>query len=208
MTDLVVVLDCDDSIIKTGQNKIVYLQAHAERLQISQDFFKGLFWYDCSRTALVTERGLDLEIYLEMNAWVKSREATMKTELVEGAADAIRALVNRGNVYLLSARNPVETENMRERLSGEDFYETILGIHSSSDPLFKDIPELFGSKKAGIAQHRNASYFVDDDTRHMPDREIPGLQSILFDIGGSKRPPAHVISMNSWPSIVAYITAH
>ena len=198
MQDLIAVIDADDVVLKTGSTKLDYMRQHFPH----QGLIARIQPYECSRTALVPIVGL--KFYEEMNAFIKSREGTLRTPALEGALRGIQELSELIQVNVLSARTPEETEFAREWLEKYGALPYVARVSSAEDPKYDGVPKISGKKKVDVALHLGAVLLVDDDERHMPEKQFDGLHSLLFGEGERKNTPQHITVARNWVEVVAY----
>lgn len=207
MKNLKFLLDADDVLLKTGDEKIRWLRGNLTEDDVvdKSRTLESILPYDCSRTALVPIIGH--ENYERMTVYVYSADGTTSTKPLDGALDSIKELAEMGRIYVVSARKPEQIQNTRNWLQANGFDPYIERAFSEKEPECIDIPVISGSKKVGIAKHLGAQMLVDDDERHMPKEPVEGVDCLLFGPGDREKIIAsshHVIIAPNWNDVVRY----
>lgn len=150
-------------------------------------------WH-CDRTSCVPIIGK--EAYERMANAVYEREWSLKAPAVAGALDGLRALKDRGRVYVLTARLPHRLAFTREWLEmhgASDFSDALL---SSAD-----------MNKALACETHGIDVLIDDDARHLLPVARQGVKAILLrpGFGGTLTLPPDIVLCRSWSEVLAQI---
>ena len=202
MTKLTFVLDGDDVILRTGEKKVEYLRKHLKDsdLLVEGKTIESIKPEECSRSLLLPIIGK--EKYYEMAEFVYSLEGTLPMQPVDGSLEGVRQLAQLGKIYILSARNPQQTQNTGKWCEKNDFAPHIVDVLSVRDLKYTDTILIKGSKKVGIALSLGANMFVDDDPRHMPKNKVEELDCLLFGNVERQNVPEHNIVTPTWKDVV------
>jgi hypothetical protein len=203
MKNLKFLLDGDDVVLKTGDQKVIWLNDNlkAEDIQDKNKRLADILPEDCSRSVLVPIIGEDN--YNRMVENIYSAEGTSRIRPVDGALAGVEELAKMGEVYVVSARRPDQVENTRTWLNANGFNPYIGDrVYAEKDPRFKDVEKEGGSKKVGIALNLGARMFVDDDERHMPNEPV-SVDCLLFGDQDRNVKP-HILAVKNWRQVVEY----
>jgi hypothetical protein len=159
---MVIAIDYDGTIADTNREKATWIETHLGMV-VSP--------WDCSRTNCVPIIGLDA--YELMSDWVYERSSTLQAAPVPGALDALRALAQRAELHIVTARPPRRIAFAREWLEHKEMLQFIAGIETSVGRM----------SKAEVCATLGANVLVDDDARHLLKADVPGLVRILLQHG-------------------------
>lgn len=178
-------IDYDGTIADTNRVKAAWIRERLGREVDPQA---------CDRTSCVPIIGA--ASYEAMAAVVYERESSLKAPPVAGALDALRALREHGQVYVLSARLPHRLVFAREWLELHGAGEFADALLSSAD-----------SDKLSVCKQHGIDVLVDDDERHLVPVVKQGLQAVLLkvDFNGDMMPPAGVQFCRSWAEVLKKI---
>ena len=204
MVTLISILDADDVLLNTGKAKVVWIRRNLNYADLEDKLrtVESINPWECNRTDITPIIGH--ENYERMGAFVYSREGTLPIQPIDGALQGVAELSSLGEIYVLSARKPEFTENVKEWLNNNGFYRYIKhdNVSSVSDPRYKDTPAVADSKKVGIAVEVGADMFVDDDRRHMPKEFLEGLQCLLFGETERKDIKPYIRIARNWGDVI------
>ena len=153
-------IDYDGVIANTNLMKSRWIQ---ERLGLDVPPFL------CDRTDCVPLIGEPA--YSAMGDYVYGYEGTMAAPPVPGVEEGVRALAERGPLYLLTARPPTRLEFAREWLE-----------KSKLAAYFEELSSAADSSKLAIAAAKGCRVMIDDDVRHLVAGH-PQVYGVLLKIG-------------------------
>lgn len=206
MGNLKFLLDADDVLLDTGDSKVKWMRANLtdNGLVDKSRTVESIAKHECNRTTLVQIIGEPN--YEKMTGYVYSLEGTLSTPTYDGALQGVSELAKLGDIHVISARKPQDVENTKAWLKANGFYQFFgdNSVSSTGDVQYSGIAPVAGSKKVGIALHRGATIFVDDDERHMPSEPV-GVECILFGPGERLNTLGHIQIAKNWGEVIRYV---
>ncbi len=157
-------LDFDGVVADTNQAVSQWVREHVG-LEIPR--------YRCDLTQLRPVIGA--ETHEELCREVYGEESTRRLKPFPGAEAALPRLAEAGPVFLITARNPDQTECAVEWLKRRGWLKWFAEVVCMGD-----------RRKVDLAAERGCAAHIDDDQRHLIPGVIPSL--ILFR-GGMGEPP-------------------
>lgn len=181
-------IDFDGTIADTNRAKAAWALEHLGTV---------IAPWDCDRTSCLPIIGPDA--YARMADCVFERESTMRTDPVPGAAEALRWLSERGEVHVVTARQPERMAYARQWCEDRRLLHLVARFSSSK-----------GTTKEAICRALEASVLVDDDLRHLREVQLVGLTRIWLQagrVGPPAEPIAGVAACRSWPEALDVLSA-
>jgi len=182
---MILAIDYDGTIADSNAEKMEWIRKHLNR---------DIPVWLCNKTDCVPLIGE--AVYTEMGDYVYERESTLRAPAVPGALAALTTLAATNELHVVTARPLRRLAFAEEWLAKQDIMHLFRGIHSSHE-----------RAKSTICCRIGARLLVDDDRRHLGNRDCPGLRRILLQCARTDAPeaPEGVRFLKDWPAVVAAI---
>ena len=184
----VVAVDFDGVIADTDAIKINWLSRHGIRPPAGS----------CSRSGCVPDFCSETQ-YARMSIEVYARQSTLDTPEVAGAAEAIRDLSRKCQVFVLTARAAENVRWVEEWLRKHGLDSSIACVLSTGQANGK-------VRKIDTAARCGAVALIDDDARHLLPRDHTGIKRLLFCPKTAPNVAEPLIAVSSWKQALRIVS--
>jgi uncharacterized HAD superfamily protein len=181
-------IDFDGVVADTGILKQMYVrQFHKQEIARWQ----------ANRTWLTKKLGILTEKdYDKMLEYVCSSQATLLAPPVDGAIESIKALSERGDVYVITDRKDSWIRSCVEWMKHSGLDEYIAGCISSKE---------YKNRKLKICEMMGVTCMVEDDPGHFADAS-GDVKSILIGKPESyEQEGGHIITARNWTEAMTHL---